>query len=75
MKKRINYLLIVLFMMICSNAFSQEVEMADTMRSNGKIYVVVGIILIILMGLITYLFLLDRKVGRLEKRLKSPHHN
>lgn len=45
--------------------------MADTMRSNGKIYVVIGIILIILIGLITYLFLLDRKVGRLEKRLKD----
>ena len=71
MKKRNSYLLIIVFMMICSRAFSQEVEMADTMRSNGKIYVVVGIILIILIGLITYLFLLDRKVGRLEKRLKD----
>jgi len=71
MKKRNNHLLIALFMMVCSTAFSQEVEMADTMRSNGKIYVVVGIILIILIGLITYLFLLDRKVGRLEKRLKD----
>lgn len=71
MKKGINYLLITLLMMICSAAFSQEVEMADTMRSNGKIYVIVGIILIILIGLITYLFLLDRKVGRLEKRLKD----
>lgn len=71
MKKRINYLLITLFMVICNTAFSQEVEMADTMRSNGKIYVIVGIILIILIGLITYLFLLDRKVSRLEKRLKD----
>jgi len=71
MKKRNNHLLIALFMMVCSTAFSQEVEMADTMRSNGKIYVIVGIILIILIGLITYLFLLDRKVSRLEKRLKD----
>lgn len=71
MKKRINYLLITLFMVICTTAFSQEVEMADTMRSNGKIYVIVGIILIILIGLITYLFLLDRKVSRLENRLKD----
>jgi uncharacterized integral membrane protein len=71
MKKRINYLLIAILMMICTTAFSQEVEMADTMRSNGKIYVIVGIILIILIGLITYLFLLDQKVSRLEKRLKD----
>jgi len=51
------------------NGFSQEVEMADSMRANGKIYVVVAILVIILAGLITYLILLDRKVGRLEKKL------
>jgi len=51
------------------NGFSQEVEMADSMRANGKIYVVVAILVIILAGLVTYLILLDRKVGRLEKKL------
>lgn len=51
--------------------FAQEVEMADTMRSNGKIYVIVAIILIVLVGLIAYLFMLDRKVRKLEKRLKN----
>jgi hypothetical protein len=48
-----------------------EVEMADTMRSEGKIYVVVGIILIVLVGLIAYLFILDRKVKKLEERLSD----
>ena len=46
-----------------------SVEMADTMRSEGKIYVVVGIILIVLLGLITYLVMLDRKVKKLENQL------
>ena len=46
-----------------------EVEMADGMRSEGKIYVVVGIILIILTGLVVYLVTLDRKVKRLESLL------
>lgn len=50
---------------------AQEVEMADTMRSNGKIYVIVAIILMVLVGLIAYLFMLDRKVRKLEKRLKN----
>lgn len=50
-------------------AQSQQPEMADVMRSNGKIYVVVGIILIVLIGLFTYLFLLDRKIGKLEIKL------
>lgn len=45
--------------------------MADVMRSEGKIYVVVAIILIILAGLIAYLFLLDRKLSRMEKRMEE----
>ncbi|HRJ29258.1 MAG TPA: CcmD family protein [Cyclobacteriaceae bacterium] len=47
-----------------------EVEMADTMRSEGKIYVIVAIVLIVLAGLMVYLFMLDRKVKNLENRLK-----
>lgn len=47
-----------------------EVEMADTMRSEGKIYVIVAIVLIVLAGLVVYLFMLDRKVKNLENRLK-----
>lgn len=49
--------------------FAQEVEMADTMRSEGKIYVVVSIILVILGGLIFYLYTIDRKASRLERKL------
>jgi CcmD family protein len=62
---------VVLGALLSLPAFAQEVEMADTMRSNGKIYVVVAIIVIILVGLIAYLAVLDRKVRRLEKRLKN----
>jgi CcmD family protein len=52
--------------------FAQEqVPMADTMRSEGKIYVVVAIIMIILLGLVAYLFMMDRKVSKLEKEIKN----
>lgn len=58
--------LILIF--LTSNLFArQDVEMADTMRSDGKIYVVVGIILIIVVGLIGYLFMLDRRIKRMEE--------
>lgn len=40
---------------------------AFDMRSNGKIYVVVAVMLIILFGLLAYLFRLDRRISRLEK--------
>ena len=46
-----------------------SVEMADVMRSNGKIYVVVGVIMIILAGLIIYLFNTDRKITRIEREV------
>ncbi len=63
----------LLFISVIANA-QQDAEMADTMRSEGKIYVVVGIILIILTGLIVYLVALDRKVKKLESLLgeKNP---
>jgi hypothetical protein len=42
-------------------------EMADALRANGKIYVVVAVVLVIVAGLLAYLIALDRKVSRLEK--------
>lgn len=45
----------------------EQVEMADTMRAEGKIYVIVGIVLIVLAGMLVYLFMLDRKLPNLEK--------
>jgi hypothetical protein len=50
---------------------AQNAEMADVMRSEGKIYVVVAIVLIVLTGLILYLFLQDRKLGKLEKMIQE----
>ncbi|MCE2995685.1 MAG: CcmD family protein [Cyclobacteriaceae bacterium] len=50
-------------------ATAQDAEMADTMRSNGKIYVLVAIALVILVGLIGYLISIDKKVSGLEKRI------
>ncbi len=46
---------------------AQEATNADIMRSNGKIYVVVAIIVTILTGLFLYVASIDRKLTRLEK--------
>lgn len=45
--------------------------MADGMRSNGKIYVVVAVLLTILLGLIAYVIRIDKKVSKLEKDSKQ----
>jgi heme/copper-type cytochrome/quinol oxidase subunit 4 len=69
MKYVATFLLTILFPTLLSA--QEEVAMADGMRSEGKIYVVVAIALVILLGLVTYLFLLDRKIGKVENQLKN----
>ncbi|WP_026899111.1 CcmD family protein [Daejeonella oryzae] len=46
---------------------SGAVEMADTMRDSGKIYVVVAVISIIFIGIVAYLFSIDKRVKKVEK--------
>lgn len=50
---------------------NQEVEMADRMRAEGKIYVVVAIVGIVLGGILVYVIYTDRKISDLEKRYKE----
>ena len=45
-------------------------QMADFMRSSGKIYVVVAVVVTILIGLFVYLIGIDRKLTKLEKENK-----
>ncbi|MBC7572644.1 MAG: CcmD family protein [Spirosoma sp.] len=47
------------------------VEMADRMRADGKIWVVVAVIAAIFAGIIVYLVRLDRQIGKLEKEVKE----
>ena len=46
-----------------------KVEMADQFRADGKIYIVVIVILVVVAGLSIFAFRLDRKLSRLERRL------
>ena len=66
MKKFIIALILVLNTV---QLFAREVvEMAEVMRSNGKIYVVVACVAIILLGLLIYLFSLDKRLKKIEKK-------
>ncbi|HRP33087.1 MAG TPA: CcmD family protein [Agriterribacter sp.] len=61
-------LLAIVFLAVSQMAIGQEkVEMADGMRSSGKIYVVVAVLAIIFSGLLIFLIHIDRKVSKLEK--------
>ncbi len=50
---------------------SSSVDMADTMRSEGKIYVVVLVIAVLFTGILIYLISTDRKVSKLEKEMSA----
>ncbi len=49
---------------------NEKPQMADVLRSNGKIYVVVTVLVIILIGLFLYLVNTDKKISRIEKNIK-----
>jgi CcmD family protein len=47
---------------------SNGVEMADSLRSSGKIYVVVLVISVVFIGLAIYLFSIDSRLKKIEKQ-------
>lgn len=63
--------LLLLFIQHVVFAQGQSVEMADTMRSNGKIYVVVAVLVIILTGILFYLINTERKLKKLEDEFEE----
>ena len=67
---RTGRLLFLLLSLCCTVAAKAQDKpgFGTTMRSNGRIYVVVAVVLVILAGLILYLVRLDRKIAKLEKQ-------
>ena len=67
--KFLNTLLILLVSSFTGMAQQADIEMADQFRADGKIYVVIAVVLLILVGLFIYLFNLGNKITRLEKEI------
>lgn len=66
MISRLAVMMLCMFLSFIASA-QEKVQMADEMRNNGKIYVVVAVSLTILAGLFFYLIILDKKISRFEK--------
>ena len=64
-------ILLIQMVAIAQDGSATKVEMADTMRSNGKIYVVVAVCLTILIGLILYLVRIERKIAKIERETST----
>ncbi|PAW94259.1 CcmD family protein [Mucilaginibacter sp. MD40] len=67
MKKLITLIVLMLSFVAVNAQGSKTVEMADVLRSSGKIYVVVATIAIVFVGLAIYLFTIDRRLKKIEK--------
>jgi CcmD family protein len=61
------FLLTGLLVRAQDTATGKPVEMADRLRADGKIYVVIVVLVTIFLGIVAYVIRLDRKISRLEK--------
>ena len=52
---------------LAAQAQTAVAEPEDFMHSNGKMYVVVAVVVTILLGLFFYVYSLDRKISKMEK--------
>lgn len=64
------------FLMFSVYSFAQQMDIkteepTDFMHSNGKIFVVMAVVVTIVAGLIIYLINLDRKIRKIEKKLPA----
>lgn len=67
-----------LIVFLAAQSYAQvngTVEMADALRSSGKIYVVVAVIAVVFAGIAVYLFTIDRKLTKLEGKLSAQKKN
>ena len=67
MKKFLLFAIFCLSYLMVNAQQTQAIEMADEMRSSGKIYVVITTLVIIFIGLSIYLFSIDRRLKKIEK--------
>ena len=70
MINKLKYIIGSLLLLISGTAMAQGpegVEMADVMRENGKIYVVVAVVAIVFAVITIYLITIDRRLRKLEK--------
>ena len=55
---------------IAQTTANEAVPMADKLRADGKIWVVVAVITVVFVGIAVNMLRLESKVGKIEKELK-----
>ena len=70
MKRFYSLITTLLFLLINNNLLAQT-ESTDFMRSMGKMYVVVAVIITIFIGIVLFLVFLDRRLTKIENQIKE----
>jgi len=67
------YRVLMLFIVFLwtTEVYGAEESVMDFFRSQGKMNVVVAVLLAIFIGIVLFLISLDRKISRLENRIKD----
>jgi CcmD family protein len=69
------YILLSIFIFSVAHSYAQTAggsdEQHNFMTADGKIYVVMAVVVVILLGLFIYLFNLDKKISKLEQNKKE----
>ena len=67
------YIILILLTLVTGSISAQtgEIEMADVMFENGKIYVVITVLCTVFIGLVIYTIMIDRRLSRFEKEINE----
>lgn len=71
MKKHSPFLFTMSFLLMCLDTLHAESPAIDFLRSTGKIYSVIAVIVVILLGIAFFLYRMDSKLTKLENKINN----
>ena len=71
MKRFRPYILALMGIFLSTGAFAQDSQLVSDLRKSAYIYVVVIVMTVVMLGLLTFVILTDRKLTKLENKLKN----
>lgn len=60
-------ILFLTFLLSAVTSYASDIEMSDRMRADGMIWVVIAVLCIIFTGILVFLFMIERRLKKLEK--------
>jgi cytochrome c biogenesis protein CcdA len=71
MKKHSPLFIIMSFILMFSGTLHAESPTIDFLRSTGKIYSVIAVIVVVILGMAFFLYRIDNKLTKLENKINN----